>query len=158
MAAVSDMNPLRTDTKVYNITLFEGREQNFTLPFDLIYAKYLDLRNATMNHSLSLSLKPNYFWLSLSELNLTGYVPLGVATYSTTLYAYDKFNLTYQEVTLNINAIDPQGNQINSILDLYEEIAYAGEKTQIDLTKYFVIKYISDDEKVKFGKYEPGDI
>jgi hypothetical protein len=27
--------------------------------------------------------------------------------YSTTLYAYDKFNLTYQEVTLNINAIDP---------------------------------------------------
>jgi hypothetical protein len=107
VANVSDMNPLRTDTQVYNITLYEGREQNFTLPFDLIHAKYLDLRNTTMNNSLSLSLKPNLFWLSLSEFNLTGYVPLGVANYSTTLYAYDKFNLTYQEVTLNINAIDP---------------------------------------------------
>jgi hypothetical protein len=79
----------------------------------LILAKYLDLRNATMNHSLSLSLKPNYFWLSLTELNLTGYIPLGAANYSTTLYAYEKFNLTYQEITLNINSIDPQGNQIN---------------------------------------------
>lgn len=71
VAAASDMNPLRADKKVYNITLYEGREQNFTLPHNLIYAKYLDLRNSTMNHSLSLSLKPNYYWLTLNELNLT---------------------------------------------------------------------------------------
>lgn len=152
------MNPLRADKKAYNITLYEGREQNFTLPHDLIYAKYLDLRNSTMNHSLSLSLKPNYYWLTLNELNLTAQVPLGVNNYSTQLYAYDKFNLTYKEITLNINAIDPQGNQISQLLELYEEIAYAGEKSQIDLTRYFAIKYVSDAEIVKFGRYEPGDI
>jgi len=158
VAAVSDLNPLRADNSVYNITLYEGREQNFTLPYDLIYARYLDLRNSTMNHSLSLSLKPNYYWLVLKELNLTAQVPLGKNNYSTELYAYDKFNLSYKAITLNINAIDPLGNQISRILDLYEKITYAGEKTLIDLTSYFAIKYVTDSEVVKFGRYNPEDI
>ena len=97
-----------------------------------------------MNHSLSLSLKPNLYWLSLNPetLNLTAQVPLGINTYSTQLYGYDKFNLSYIEINVNIKAIDSQGIQINSKQDLYEEIIYSGEKFKFDLTNYFDIKYL----------------
>ena len=46
--------------KVFKMLAYEGRDQNLTIPYQLIYTEGgLDLRNSSIDNVISLSLEPN---------------------------------------------------------------------------------------------------
>jgi hypothetical protein len=59
-------------------------------------------------------------------------------------------------IEINIKSIDAQGIEIKNIQELQEEIVYAGERFNFEISKYFSIRYVisNSTERVMYSKYD----
>lgn len=138
---------------------------NLTIPYQIIFAQdpmnppfSLDLRNATIDKIISLSITSNPLWVTLEVSTLTLRVKapfldqeITSLTYSLNLHALDSISGTYATIPIVLSVERSMASEVEARKNLVEFNVMEGTNTVLEMRELFD----NTDEDVVYTAYSP---